>query len=104
PRELLDHAGDERRRDEEEAVRVLYVASTRARDLVAVPVVGDERHDGWLAGLAPAIYPDATDARAPLEQRPGGCPEFRSQIVGTRPANAYGNAKGVAPGLHRPAA
>ncbi|HXD89481.1 MAG TPA: UvrD-helicase domain-containing protein, partial [Candidatus Binataceae bacterium] len=57
PRELLDHAAEEHRRDEDESARVLYVAATRARDLLIVPVVGDQRHDGWLGKLAPAIYP-----------------------------------------------
>jgi ATP-dependent helicase/nuclease subunit A len=101
PRELLDHGEEELRRDQEEAVRVLYVAATRARDLLVVPVVGDERHDGWLNKLSPAIYPDARDARAPRERQPAGCPEFRAQIVGNRPATVPDNARGVAPGLHR---
>src|SRR5262249_47552906 len=48
PRELQLHAEDEHRRDQEEAIRVLYVAVTRARDLLVVPVVGDEKYNGWL--------------------------------------------------------
>ena len=31
-----------------EALRVLYVAATRARDLLVVPAVGDEEREGWL--------------------------------------------------------
>jgi len=104
PRELLDHAADERRRDEEEAVRVLYVAATRARDLLIVPVVGDERHDGWLGKLAPALYPDPPSARAPLDRAAPGCPSFRAQLAGARPPNAQVKAGGVMPGLHRPEA
>jgi ATP-dependent exoDNAse (exonuclease V) beta subunit len=109
PRELLDHSADEIRRDKEEAVRVLYVAATRARDLLVVPVVGDEEpgrldspEAGWLARLAPAIYPEARAARAPLERKPTLCPDFVAQMVGVRPPDARGNSHGVAPGLHRP--
>lgn len=55
PPDLLAHAATEQQREEEEAVRVLYVAATRARDLLVVPVVGDGPPEGWLAPLAPAI-------------------------------------------------
>ena len=41
PDELLERRADEERRDHEESVRLLYVAATRARDLLVVPVVGD---------------------------------------------------------------
>ena len=51
PLELLDNAEDEGRREHEEAIRVLYVAATRARDLLVVPAVGDEEREGWLQGL-----------------------------------------------------
>jgi ATP-dependent helicase/nuclease subunit A len=104
PRELLEHAADETRRDEEESVRVLYVAATRARDLIVAPVIGDERHDGWLARLTPALYPASRNGRTPLERRPAGCPEFRAELAGTRPENAFTRAPGVTPGLHVPEA
>ena len=43
-------------------MRLAYVASTRARELLVVPVVGDalardEAASGWLDVLAPAIFP-----------------------------------------------
>ena len=104
PRELLEHADDELRRDAEEAVRLLYVATTRARDLIVAPVVGDERHDGWIARLNPALYPAPRNSRAPLERRPAGCPEFRAELAGARPDNAFTRSPGVTPGLHRPEA
>jgi ATP-dependent helicase/nuclease subunit A len=104
PRELIDHADDELRRDEEEAVRLLYVAATRARDLIVAPVVGDERHEGWIRRLNPALYPAPRDSRTPLERHPAGCPQFQSELAGLRPANAYARAPGVTPGLHRPEA
>ena len=57
PRELLDNSEDEGRREHEEAIRVLYVAATRARDLLVVPAVGDEEREGWLQDLAPRFIP-----------------------------------------------
>ncbi|HZO08630.1 MAG TPA: UvrD-helicase domain-containing protein, partial [Myxococcota bacterium] len=48
PPELREHAAEEMVREAEEATRVLYVAATRARDLLVVPVLGDQRYPGWL--------------------------------------------------------
>jgi ATP-dependent exoDNAse (exonuclease V) beta subunit len=100
PRELQEHAQDEHRRDEEEALRLLYVAATRARDLLVVPAVGDGEHDGWLARLNPVIYPAEKSRREPLTRQPPGCPEFGDDSVLTRPPRAPGKIKAVAPGLH----
>ena len=100
PRELQEHQADEHRRDEEEAIRLLYVAATRARDLIVVPAVGDEESDGWLARLNPVVYPAPTERRAPMSTHPAGCPEFGDDSVLTRPAKAPGKVKSVAPGLH----
>ena len=41
PPDLRDAAPQELRRDAEEAVRIAYVATTRARDLLVLPGVGD---------------------------------------------------------------
>ena len=101
PRELQEHAAKEHDRDQEEAVRLLYVASTRARDLIVVPAVGDEEYDGWLARLNPVVYPVLADRRSPIARQPPGCPEFGDDSVLTRPAKAPGKMKSVAPGLHR---
>jgi ATP-dependent helicase/nuclease subunit A len=101
PRELQEHAADEHRRDEEEAIRLLYVASTRARDLLVVPAVGDEATDGWLARLNPVIYPAQTERRAPLSSRPTGCPQFGDDSVLTRTEKTPQKNKSVAPGAHR---
>ncbi|HYL58257.1 MAG TPA: UvrD-helicase domain-containing protein [Candidatus Acidoferrales bacterium] len=102
PRELQEHADDEHKRDVEEAVRLLYVATTRARDLLVVPAVGDGEYDGWLARLNPMIYPAQENRRAPLTNQPPGCPAFGDDSVLTRPPRAPGKIKSVAPGLHRP--
>jgi ATP-dependent helicase/nuclease subunit A len=104
PRELLERREEELRREAEEAVRVLYVAATRARDLLVVPAVGDERREGWLARLHPVIYPPPAQAFAPIERKPAGCPEFNSPFAGNRPASVLLKGSGVAPGTHRPEA
>jgi ATP-dependent exoDNAse (exonuclease V) beta subunit len=101
PRELQDHAAKEHDRDVEESIRLLYVAATRARDLIVVPAVGDEESDGWLARLNPVVYPAPTERRAPISTHPSGCPEFGDDSVLTRPPKAPGKVKSVAPGLHQ---
>ena len=101
PVELQEHVEDEARRDREEAARVLYVAATRARDLLIVPAVGDEEREGWLAGLNRVIFPDNGSRRAPLMQKPPGCPAFGDDSVLIRPQKAPLKQKSVAPGAHR---
>ncbi len=108
PRELQEHREEEHRRDKEEAIRLLYVAATRARDLIVVPAVGDElpgigdgEDDGWLAKLSPVVFPATANRRAPLTRTPAGCPDFGDDSVLTRPNRAPDKMKSVAPGLHR---
>ena len=102
PSELLDNSEDEARREHEEAIRVLYVAATRARDLLVIPAVGDEEREGWLQGLNPAIYPDPKKRRGPITRTPAGVPEFGDDSVRVRGNgyNAAGKEKSVAPGAH----
>jgi ATP-dependent helicase/nuclease subunit A len=101
PRELQEQQAREHERDQEEAIRLLYVASTRARDLIVVPAVGDEECDGWLARLNAVIYPANAERRAPLSSHPVGCSQFGDDSVLTRPDRAPGKVKSVAPGAHR---
>ncbi|HSY79223.1 MAG TPA: UvrD-helicase domain-containing protein, partial [Verrucomicrobiae bacterium] len=103
PRELQVNQVREHERDQEEAIRLLYVATTRARDLIVVPAVGDDpqESDGWLARLNPVIYPANAERRAPASSHPAGCPEFGDDSVLTRPPKAPGKMKSVSPGLHR---
>jgi ATP-dependent exoDNAse (exonuclease V) beta subunit len=105
PKELLDRREEVLRQDREEAHRVLYVAATRARELLVVPVIGDERDektDGWLEPLSSVLYPAPADRRA-SEPAPG-CPPFGDDTVLDRPDNvARDAASSVRPGLHRPA-
>jgi ATP-dependent exoDNAse (exonuclease V) beta subunit len=104
PKELLDRRDEILREDREEAHRLLYVATTRARELLVLPVVGDDRdeeNDGWLEPLAPVLYPRPEDRRA--SQKAPGCPIFGEDTVFHRPDNLERDADwSVRPGLHRP--
>jgi len=89
-------------RDREETVRTAYVAATRARDLLVVPVNGDEERESWLDALNPAVHPDPAERRDP---RPApGCPAFGRDTVLDRPEEAARTAAAIRPGLHRPQA
>lgn len=85
PRELVDHEARESAREQAEGVRVAYVASTRARDLLVIPAVGDEPFPvgGWLSPLNKAIYPSRGDWRK--SQPAPGCPQFGAASVLERP-------------------
>jgi ATP-dependent exoDNAse (exonuclease V) beta subunit len=113
PPELVEHHESEARRDREEAVRLAYVAATRARDLLVVPVcgvgVGEGGGDaanpmqGWLSTLEPAVYPPRETRRKPRRAAFAGVPEFGRESLVDPPENARDGAS-VAPGLHRPRA
>ena len=79
PIELREAAAEELRRDQAEAIRIAYVAATRARDLLVAPVCGDEPIEGWLEVLDPMLYP-SDDARRQSEPAPG-CPAFGEDSV-----------------------
>jgi len=98
PWELLDYERREHAREVAEGVRVAYVAVTRARDLLVVPVVGDRPVDGWLAPLNDAVYPARDDRRA--KAAAAGCPVFDGDatVLCAPPEDS------VRPGLHRPQA
>jgi ATP-dependent exoDNAse (exonuclease V) beta subunit len=99
PKELLEQEAREKAREIAEGMRVAYVAATRARDLLVVPVVGDEEvPDTWVSPLNKALYP-AKDRRRRPEPAPG-CPPFGEASVLERPIS--GPEISVKPGLHRP--
>lgn len=100
PTELADHVEEELEREREEAVRLLYVACTRARDLLVVPAVGDGPQDTWCATLNPVVHPLSGRARNPLSNPAPGCPEFGDDSVRERPFVRPDS--NVAPGEHRP--
>lgn len=105
PKDLTDRKEDILRQDREEAHRLLYVATTRARELLVIPVVGDDReeeNDGWLEPLSPVIYPPPEERRS--SQSAPGCPHFGDDTVLERPDNLDKDADwSVRPGLHRAA-
>jgi ATP-dependent exoDNAse (exonuclease V) beta subunit len=101
PIELLEAAQEELQRDQAEAVRLTYVAATRARDLVVAPACGDKELSGWLEVLNPALYP-ADDAKTQSETVPGA-PRFGEETVVDRGPQGIEPAGGsIRPGLHRP--
>jgi ATP-dependent exoDNAse (exonuclease V) beta subunit len=100
PPELQENAGQEMAREREEACRVLYVAATRARDLLVVSALGDERFDGWLAAFDPALRPVA--GARPETGQPAGCPTFGKDTVAPRPDDVPPPVGAVQAGLHVP--
>jgi len=100
PLELQHQQAMEQAREREEGVRVAYVAATRARDLLVVPVVGDTPfEDGWVSPLDAAIYPPMP-ARRNAAAAPS-CPPFKRDSVLTRPDAGIASAQTVSPGVHR---
>jgi len=104
PPELREHVAEEIQCERDEAVRLLYVASTRARDVLVVPVLGDERREGWLAALHPAIYPPSARARRPEANQAPGTPLFGDDTVSKRPDKAKRTRDSIMPGVHMPEA
>ena len=103
PSELREHEAEVLRHDREEGERLAYVAVTRARDLLVVPVVGDEERESWLEALDPVVFPEPAMKRKPAPAP--GCPRFGDDSVIARPArHDWMAADSVAPGLHRPRA
>ena len=102
PWELLDAAEAEAKADKEEALRVAYVAATRARDLLVVAAIGEEeRAGGWLSPLHDALYPPKDRWRAAAAAP--GCPPFGGCTVLNRPPENPEEVS-VTPGLHSPKA
>jgi ATP-dependent helicase/nuclease subunit A len=101
PIELREASDLEMKRDRAEAIRVAYVAATRARDLMVVPTCGDEPIEGWFEVLNPMLYPPE-DARRRSQPAPG-CPAFGEESVLERGPKGKPPAAGsVRPGLHVP--
>src|ERR1019366_5793295 len=102
PWELLDAAESEAKADEEEALRVAYVAATRARDLLVVAAIGEEERAGsWLSPLHDALYPPKDRWR--VAGAAPGCPQFGASTVLNRPPDQAEEVS-VRPGLHSPKA
>jgi ATP-dependent exoDNAse (exonuclease V) beta subunit len=101
PAELLEAADEELRRDQAEETRVVYVAATRARELLVVPTCGDAAIAGWLDVLNTVLYPRESKRR---QADPAvGCPEFGLDSVLDRGDRGSVPAGGsIQPGLHYP--
>ena len=98
PADLLDHEPLEVERDRHEGHRLAYVAATRARDLLVVPVVGDAPFtDGWVSPLNEAIYPTVDRRRDP--ETGAAWPAFKRDSVLERPNGDPARAETVQPGL-----
>ncbi|MFT7622996.1 MAG: ATP-dependent helicase/nuclease subunit A, partial [Myxococcota bacterium] len=101
PQDLTDNEEAAREQEAAEGIRVGYVAATRARDLLIVPVCGDEPLTGWTDVLNPALYPEFGQHRNPALAQ--GCPEFGDVSVVERPPKVRVTpGSSVRPGLHRP--
>jgi len=99
PIELWEQRDVVREHDAAEIVRLLYVAATRAQELLVVPVCGDGPIEGWLEVLSPALYPPLERCRT-SEPSAYRLPSFGADSVAQRqhPMPAYS----VAPGVHVP--
>jgi ATP-dependent exoDNAse (exonuclease V) beta subunit len=102
PIEVQEHAAEEIAIEKEEAARVLYVAATRARDLLVVCAVGDQPTEDWLATLNPVLYPEEVSSFKPETKQASGCPVFSDDTVVGRPQSAFRPLGSVSPGLHKP--
>ena len=101
PTELREHELEVLKHDREEGERLAYVAVTRARDLLVVPVVGDEERDNWLAALTPVVFPEPSRKRKPRLAE--NCPAFGDDSVVERAIKCDRMpTDSVAPGLHQP--
>ena len=100
PVELAANEALEVARDAAEGVRVAYVAATRARDLLVIPVVGDVEFDGgWVSPLNAGVYPPAQTRRSPVTAPYH--PSFSKDSVFSRPDGDPFTPATVQPGVHR---
>jgi ATP-dependent helicase/nuclease subunit A len=95
PLELREHEDEVLARDLEETMRLTYVAATRAKDLLVVPVSSDKQwKDTWTEVLEPSVFPLDPKAGKPAP----GCPAFGDDVVVDREGPVP--ATTPVPGLH----
>jgi ATP-dependent helicase/nuclease subunit A len=69
PWELIDHEHEQQQAEVEEAVRLAYVAATRACDLLVVAAMAEKPYQGgWLTPLYEALYPPQRPRAGQLQQ------------------------------------
>ncbi len=75
PVELREHEEEVKQRDAEETLRLTYVATTRARDVLIVPVCSErQQQDTWTEVLYRSVYPQLGFEHDPKPAP--GCPTF----------------------------
>jgi ATP-dependent exoDNAse (exonuclease V) beta subunit len=100
PLERRAYEAESAERGAAEGARLLYVAATRARDLLVVPTTGEGPLGGWLTPLEAALRPAEPRRPAPLP----GAPELGKRTIlrrGDDPPLDEPADEEVAPGLHR---
>jgi ATP-dependent helicase/nuclease subunit A len=104
----LEQRGElELARDRAEGVRLAYVASTRARELLVVPTIGDDPRQSWdsvanwwVRPLYDAVYPEPGQRQK--AEKPPACPKFGKDSVLVRPPDLTVDEEDtVWPGLHQ---
>jgi hypothetical protein len=106
PLEVIDHAAEEHARDVAEAIRLAYVAATRARDVLVVPAIGEDltgkgpelAENWWISPLYSALYPAEADRHH--STAPKMCPKFGIDTVLRRPDGSPPYRHTVKPGAH----
>jgi ATP-dependent exoDNAse (exonuclease V) beta subunit len=107
PLDLRESSELELARDRAEGVRLAYVATTRARELLVVPTIGDDPRGSWdsvenwwVRPLYDAVYPEPDERQK--AGKPPTCPKFGKDSVLVRPPDLTVDEKDtVWPGLHR---
>jgi len=106
PLDLLESGELELARERAEGIRLAYVATTRARELLVVPTVGDDPRQSWdsvtnwwVRPLYDAVYPQAEQRQKVT--KPPACPNFGRDSVLVRPPDLTVDEKDtVWPGFH----
>ena len=99
--DLILHDPEESARDRAEGERLAYVAATRARDVLVVPVIGDDIYRGRLARSADACRSSASRRSSSGAQTAPGCPAFPSKdSVLSRPDGDPAKPHTVSPGRY----
>jgi ATP-dependent exoDNAse (exonuclease V) beta subunit len=106
PLDLQERGEVELARDRAEGIRLVYVAATRARELLIVPTIGDDPRQSWdsvanwwVRPLYDALYPEAENRQK--AGKPPACPKFGKDSVLVRPPDLTVDEKDtVWPGLH----